>query len=230
MERFSLKLRNDIGLSRKYIAKMAGVSEATVMHYEKGDNVAMESDIKLRKVYKTARNLYSRRNREAYMEYIRNYLDTNKIGIVEFSKMVQTGSDIYRDPKLKSRVLATADQIIKIEKATGINYKEYIDRWFYGVPKKTDAPEQIDIIEESTPVDDPLQHVAAIPSDILGRTEVTVDGDTKHVECTTIGYSAECVGIDHVIYKKKIKRVITEVIEVAISADEFAKIMKGETA
>lgn len=159
MERFSLKIRNDIGLSRKYIAKMAGVSEATVMHYEKGDNVAMDSDTKLRKAYRTARNLYSKRNREAYMGYIRNYLDTNKIGIVEFSKMVQTGSDIYRDPKLKSRVLATADQIIKIEKATGIEYKGYID-YCDGIRKgPIDIPEEPwlasldDACQEQAPLD-----------------------------------------------------------------------------
>lgn len=169
MNSFSLKIRNDIGLSRKYIAELAGVSEATVMHYEKGDNVAMESDIKLRKAYRSVRNLYSKRNRETYMEYIRNYINSNKIGIVEFARMVQTGSDIYRDPKLKSRVLATADQIRKIEKATGIEYKGYID-YCEGIRKgplddacQEQAPLDISAkLDKPVPAEESLQMVEQI--------------------------------------------------------------------
>jgi len=208
MESFGLKIRSDIGLSRKYIAEMAGVSAATVMHYEKGDNIANGSSTKIRRAYRTARNLYSKRNREAYMEHIRNYLATNKIGIVEFSKMVQTGSDIYRDPKMKSRVLATADQIIKIEKATGIGYRGYLDSCYKEFQR-----------EEIVAVAKPGPETKA----------ETVDADvtpTKSVECTTIGYSMDYGPDGSMKYRKRMRRVITEIIEVDVTADEFCSIFR----
>lgn len=222
--------RETIGLSRKYLAVIAGVSEATIMHFERGGRMQYETKSKLLRGYKTATRLYSRRNRMAYMTYIRQYLEKNKIGIVEFSRMVKTGSDIYRDPSLKSFVLATADQIIKIEKATGIKYKEYIDDCD-GIREKpatlgTITTNGLELEKEKENSWEPV----SIPNVVLGKAEVTVDGEAKHVECTIVGYSAECAGKDHVIYKKKMKRVTTEVIEVEIPADEFVKLMKVETA
>lgn len=208
----NLKIRNDIGLSRKYIAEMAGVSEVTCMHFERGYTVRNESDVKLRRAYRNARNIYSKRNREAYMAYIRNYLASSKIGIVEFSKMVKTGSDIYRDPKMKSRILATADQIIKIETATGINYKEYLD----SCEKEFQREEIIAVAKPGTET----------------KAE-TIDAEvtpTKSVECTTIGYSMDYCPDGSVKYRKRMRRVITEIIEVDVTADELRKTLeKGGT-
>lgn len=206
MESFGLKIRSDIGLSRKYIADLAGVSEATVMHYEKGDNVANESDAKIRRAYRTARNLYSRRNREAYMAYIRNYLASSKIGIVEFSKMVKTGSDIYRDPKMKSRILATADQIIKIETATGINYKEYLDSCYKEFQKE-------ELTEVAKPGPKVVEHLENDPC--------------KNVDCTIIGYSIQYNDDGTVRYRKKMRRVITEIFEVDVTADEVQHVLNN---
>lgn len=217
-----METRETIGLSRKYLADIAGVSEATIMHFERGGRLQYETKSKLLRAYKTAGRLYCRRNRMAYMAYIRQYLAKNEIGIVEFSKMVKTGSDIYRDPSRKSFILASADQIIKIEQATGIEYRGYLD---YCVEKAFAEKEETEK-EKKNNIWEPV----SLPNVVLGKAEVTVDGEAKHVECTIVGYSAECTDKDRVIYKKKIKRVTTEVIEVEIPADEFAKLMKGETA